>query len=172
MGAVLINRVPAPYSRNRERNDDPMSAQVIVSGRSREAGGLKESLARFTQHQKVCSDAVLNISDIGIPDNDPQFPNGRDENDPRPEYDSAKNQWPRMIYHAQHGELIVHSEAELKEAKRQQYRDEPFPKPQIEVLSPEIEKKKLKDENDQLRGQMARLEDKLNKLMEAQETSK
>ncbi len=172
MGAVLINRVPAPYSRNKERNDDPMGAQasVLVSGRTKEPGGLKESIAKFSKHQAEVGAALLNISGIGLPADDHlTYPEGRDENDPRPAYDpkDPKNRWPCMVYHAEKGELTVNGPKELKEAYAKDYRDDPYPKPQIEVLAPEIEKKRLKDENDQLRGQMARLEDQQNKLAEA-----
>lgn len=140
-----------------------MSANIQVMGRPREAGGLKESIAKFTKHHAEVGDALLNVSGIGVPEGQVL-----DENDPRPAYDprDPANKWPLMVYHAERGELTVLDAEELKEARRQGYRDDPYPKPQIAVLDPASEKKALEIQLRQKDGEIALLSDTTQKLME------
>jgi hypothetical protein len=134
--------------------------------------GLGESHAAFTRAHHENSAALLNLAE------------GRKKDAPRPAYDPnhPDNQWPVMLHHPAKGELTVGrslkgisnpaerkavtatNEEAVKAALKLGYRSEPYAKPQITVLDPAAEKAALVKQNEEVRGQLAELADKLAKL--------
>lgn len=112
-----------------------MAANVSVSGMPREMGGLKESISAFRKHHHEVGGALLNISGVGTVEGKPV-----DKDEPRMTYDPKNHPFPKMIYHAEHGELVVNDQHELEEALRQKYRLEPYLKPQVALADPKAEK--------------------------------
>ncbi len=136
-----------------------MAANITVAGMPREMGGLKESTAAHRKHWKEVGDALLNISGIGTADGKPV-----DKDEPRIAY--KHQSFPRMVYHAENGELVVENDTELTEALRQKYREAPYIKPQVMVEDPRIEKQRLQDSLKTKDGQINTLADKLTKALE------
>lgn len=176
MGAVIASKVPESYSRNPKRlelgEEHFMSgANVTVAGLMTNdgMGGLKESVAKFRAHHKEVGDALLNISGIDTLTGEPT-----DKDEPRPAY--QRQEFPKMVYHAEKGELIVEDVDDvggkmgLRSALKAGYRREPYPKPIVVVNDPATEKKALMDHNQQLQGQITSQNDVIerqNKLMES-----
>ncbi len=147
-----------------------MSANVHVAGLMTDGGmgGLKESVAKFKKHHKDVGDALLNISGIDTSTGDPV-----DKDEPRPGY--QRQEFPKMIYHAAHGERIVENQGELDGYLQLGWRKEPYSKPKVEVLDPAVEKKASQDESVRLRGVIAQQTDLIEKLtlrLDAMESSK
>jgi len=159
MGGIIISRVPQEYSRNPDREEfGTMSANVHVAGLQNDGmGGLKESTAKFRKHHKDVGDALLNISGVDTVSGGPV-----DKDEPRPTY--HRQEFPKMIYHAEKGEYIVGDKAELDEYLADGWRKEPYSKPKVVVLDPAVEKKAVMDENARRRGQLATQGDILEKL--------
>ena len=128
-----------------------MSNPVTVVGMQKEMGGLKESMAAWRRNTVEVSDALLNITE------------GKDKDDARQPY--AFQGYPTALYRPDKMEF-ANSSQEKAELIRRGFRPEPYPKPQIEVLDPAIEKKALRDKNDELQGQIIRQQDALSKMME------
>ena len=136
-----------------------MSANVTVAGlmTNEGMGGLKESIAKFRKHHQEVGDALLNISGVGT------GPGGAvDKDEARPVY--QRQEFPKMIYHAEKGEHIVFDAAELAEHLDAGWRREPYPKAKVAVLDPASEKKALMDTNSQLQGQITLQNDLLAKM--------
>lgn len=136
-----------------------MSAQITVSGIDRPHGGLKEALAKTRRHFTEVGDALLNVSGIGTATGKPV-----DADDVRPAY--HYQEWPKMIYHADGREEIAVSPIEWAKLKERGFREEPYIKPQVEVLDPASEKKVLMVERDQLRAQLNTQNDLLVRMAE------
>ena len=101
-----------------------------------------------------------------------------------PAYDPEHedNDFPVMLYHPEKGERIIGKSAKglgdpkaraalarenadlVLAAKKLGYREEPYVKPQIAILPPEVEKKALQDKLSGLEGQNTLLLDMLTKL--------
>ncbi len=148
-----------------------MAVQVLGIGE--EVDGYGDSMEEFRKTHEANTAVLLNLTE------------GKKKNEPRPAYDPLHrdNQWPVMVYHPEKGEKVVGkslkgvvetkdkdaieraNNAALQDAKKQGYRSEPYPKPQIAVLSPEAEKKAQADENARLKGQLVAMEDRFNKLI-------
>lgn len=135
-----------------------MAANVSVSGMPREMGGLKESIVAFRKHHTEVGAALLNISAVGTEDGLPH-----DKDDPRPDY--TPQPFPKMVYHAEKGELTVYDDDELNEALRQKYRKEPYAKPQVALADPKAEKVALQAELKHKDGQIAALNDGFQKAL-------
>lgn len=160
--AVLVSRVPEPFSRE-GRGYDVMSGAVHVMGVPNQGmGGLKETLKRFTDHHHETGEVLCAISGVGMPGGIPG-----DKDDPRPAYQFQP--WPTMVYHADGRFEPARNKEELAAWITKGFRREPYPKIQIEVLDPATEKKALKDENNQLRAQMARQADLMEKMIKRME---
>ena len=134
-----------------------MAANVSVSGMPRTMGGLRESQTAFRKHHIEVGDALLNISGVGTVTGEPV-----DKDEPRMPY--VPQQFPKMIFHPEHGELVVNDQAELDEALRQRYRLEPYPKPQVAIEDPKVEKKQLQDKLKHQDGVINQQNDLLAKL--------
>ncbi len=159
MSVIVASAVPEAYSRNPDRNEFEMSgANVHVAGIQNDGmGGLKESQAKFRKHHADVGDALLNISGVdtvtgGIVDKD----------EPRPHY--RPQPFPKMIYHAEKGELVVHDQQELEQYIGEGWRKEPYPRPKVVVMDPAVEKKAQMDESARLRGVIAQQNDLLEKM--------
>lgn len=149
-----------------------MSADIRVSGIDRPHGGLKEALAQTRKHFREVGDALLNVSGIGTADGKPV-----DKDDARPAY--HYQEWPKMIYHADGREEIAATPIDWARFKERGFREEPYIKPQVEVLDPAAEKKVLMTERDQLRAQLntqndllVRMADRLEALEGDKKTAK
>jgi hypothetical protein len=109
---------------------------------------------------------------------------GLKKRDRLPEYNRADHDWPLMVYHAEKGEKVIgvnlankgrEERIQLEKANRQilaelekqGWRREPYPKPQVTVLDPAVEKAALIAKNDALQGQIIVLSDRLTKAIEA-----
>lgn len=145
--------------------------------------GLADSLADFQKAHFENTVGILNAADnIGKP-SDLQVK----VNAPRPAYDPnhPDNQWPTMVHHAALGELAVGTnlkgiedanrrksilaanQAAYRDALERGYRDEPYPKPQIAVMDPAVEKAELRRQNAELQGQINAMQDRMDKWMAA-----
>ena len=69
-----------------------------------------------------------------------------------------------MVFHPEHGELEVKNQEELTEALRQRYRYDPYPKPQVAIEDPKVEKKQLQDKLKHQDGIINQQNDLLTKL--------
>lgn len=134
--------------------------------------GLGESHAAFRESHESNSNQLLNLAE------------GRKKTDPRPAYNPnhPDNQWPQAVHHAAKGEKVVGrnlkgvadpterkkilaaNESEKSEALKLGYQLEPFVKPQVVVLSPEVEKAALIAKNKELEGQYIAANDMLVKM--------
>ncbi len=160
--AVLVSKIPEPYSRNSRHHEGPgkaedMSANISVIGVQEGMGGLKESISKFRKHHGEVGDALMNISGLGTVTGDPV-----DKDEPRPAYHHAE--WPMMIYHADGRERVVQDHREYEEWRGKGFRDDPYPKPQVAVLDPATEKKALMETNRQLQGQVTTQQDLIDRL--------
>jgi hypothetical protein len=135
----------------------PGSIITVAGVTSDTVGGLKESLARTRKHYQEVGDALLNISGIGTEAGVPV-----DKDDPRPPY--AHQHFPRMVYHAEKGELTVQGDKELTEAKKAGYRLEPYPKLQIAVADAATEKKAQSDIITRMEGMLRAQAEQIEKL--------
>ncbi len=133
-------------------------ANVTVSGMPREMGGLKESVTAFRKHWKDVGDALLNVSGIDTATGQPT-----DKDEPRMAYEYQP--FPKMVFHAEHGELTVENQTELDEALTQKYRLEPYVKPQVHMGDPKAEKVALQKELKEKDGQITALGDALQKAL-------
>ena len=140
-----------------------MGANVTVLGVNSGMGGLKESLTKFKKHHEEVGEALMNISGVGTANGEKV-----DKDEPRPPYQHQA--FPKMVYHADGRELTVNDTVAHADAKKRGFRDEWYPKPQVQVLDPATEKKALLDERDQLRAQLATQGDLLAKLAARLET--
>lgn len=119
-------------------------------GVPREMGGLQESVVAFRKHHKEVGDALLNVTE------------GKDKDEDRPAY--VRQPFPKMIYHPEKGELIVENDADLKLALKGGYRLEPYPKPQVALEDPKVEKLALEAKLKQKDGEIASLADLVQRL--------
>ena len=135
-------------------------AVISVAGlmTGRKVGGLKQSMKEFREHHAKTADALLNVSGVGTVTGEPV-----DEEDARMEY--VHEAWPSMVYHAAKGEAVAFNRKELDELLRSGYRDTPYPKPQIAIYDPHVEKQKLVDSLQKKDGEIAQLNDVLQKAL-------
>jgi len=124
----------------------------------REMGGLKESQNAFKKHHIEVGNALLNISGVGTADGEP-----KDKDDPRPAY--IPQQFPKMIFHAEKGELVVEHQEELDLHLKRGYRLEPYPKPQVAIEDPKVEKAALQAQLKKKDGEIASLADTLQRAI-------
>lgn len=132
---------------------------VSAIGLQEGMGGLEESMHEFKRHHEDVGNKLMNLSGIGTATGQPVK-----KTEPRPGY--VHQPFPMMVYHSEHGELIVNDADELQEARRQQYRDEPYLKPRVAVEDPATEKRILQTQLKQKDGEIAQLSDVLSKAME------
>ena len=123
---------------------------VSVMGMVKDMPGQKKALNEFVSHNKRVGDALMNLED------------GMDEDDPRPAIGYVP--YPKMLFHATHGEIIVANKEEQKAREGEGYRTTPYEKPRVVVLDPAVEKKALVDENRELKGQITMLTDLMSKM--------
>lgn len=148
---VIVSRVPEDYSRNPARNEDLMGAAVTVLGMpSDKARGLAESQAKFRKHHAEVGDVLMNLAE------------GRELEDSRPAYQIQE--FPRMIYHAQHGEMVVYDPEEMDQYLARGYRREPYPSVQVAIADPKTEKIELQQKLREKDGQIATLSDMLERM--------
>ena len=146
---------------------------VQAFGQQFSGNGFEDAIAAHVASHEQNSNALLNLGE------------GKKTTDPRPPYnpDHPDNAWPLMLHHAAKGELTVgtslkgvtdpaerkriHAEntAAVDAAIKQGYRYEPYPKLQIQVLDPVVEKAALMQKNKDLEGQLRAQADVTNKLM-------
>lgn len=146
---------------------------VEVIGVGGEVNGHGDSIEAFRTANEQNARALLNVAE------------GKHKNTPRPAYDSrhADNQWPKMRYHAEKGEVVIgknlkgiedrgmrariekENQESLAAAEKQGWRAEPYTKPQIAVLDPATEKMELKRKLDEQQGQITALNDLLQKAL-------
>lgn len=134
-------------------------ANITVSGMPRTMGGQKESISAFRKHWIDVGNALLNVSGIDTATGEPT-----DKDEPRMPY--VYQPFPKMVFHAEHGELTVENQQELDEALKQKYRLEPYIKPQVAMADPKAEKVALQKELKEKDGQINTLADKLTKALE------
>lgn len=135
--------------------------------------GHDESHAAFKASHEANTHALINLAA------------GRKSTAPHPPYDPnhPHNQWPVMIYHPAKAPLSVGfslagikdpevlakaqkaNENELNFALTTGYRMEPYAKPQIAVHDPALEKQMALKREEEMRGQIAILNEKLAKLL-------
>lgn len=129
---------------------------VEVLGVPGESNGYGDSMDAFRDAHRNNSRIILNLAQ------------GRKKNAPAQDYDPdhPANQWPLMVYHPAKGEKTVSSAAELKQAKADGYRNEPYLKPQIALLDPAAEKAALVAKNQELEGKLVATQDLLAKFGE------
>ena len=152
---------------------------VQVFGNQAGANGHEKTMSQFRSSNTTNGNGLLNHFE------------GKDVDAVRPPYDpkSPDNQWPLMVHHPAKGELTVgkttlgapnenakreivkQNLADLDAAFKAGYRKEYYVKPQIAVLSPEVEKAESLKREMELRGQNVALQDQLNKLQAAFEAS-
>jgi|SRR5579872_2549833 len=157
---------------------------VEVIGVVGETNGYGDSMDAFRDAHNANSRILVNLM------------NGRKKNDQTPPYDprSEDNQWPKMMYHAAKGELIVgkaliyfepgpfgsriqvsltgaareqqkkENAAAMKEAITNGYRHEPYQKPQIAVLDPAVEKAAALEREKILQGQLVAANDLIQRM--------
>lgn len=172
---MRIISVPAPYSRNVEREDEDMAVIQAYRG-DMKTGGLKESLAKFNRHHQEESGQLLNISGIdtigeGGAKNVPV-----DKDDPRLPY--AHQNFPVMVYHAERkpaigtceaGEAVAVDQKELDALLAKGYRMQPYPRPAVHLEDPKQEKAALQRELREKDGELATLRDQTARLLERME---
>ena len=167
--SVLISEVPVEYERNPEHaevgEDYRDMPNVMVMGLQEDnEHGLDESLAEFRKHHADVGDKLLNISQVGRRTDGPPLK----LNDPRPAL--VHTDWPWMLYKPGEDEpRVVHTPAEMQEARLAGWRDEPVIKPQVAVLDPQTEKKMLLDANKAQQAQItlqSEMISKQNELMQ------
>lgn len=125
-------------------------ANISVMGGIQTEGGLKEAAAVQRRHNAEVADALLNISGIGTADGQPAH-----KDEPRPP--QAHGQYPKMLYRPlpdEKGQLVVLHAEEEHAAIAKGWREEPYPKVQIEVLDPAREKAALKAKLDESESQL------------------
>ena len=133
-------------------------ANITVSGMPRTMGGQKESISAFRKHWIDVGNALLNVSGIDTATGEPT-----DKDEPRMPY--VYQPFPKMVFHAEKGELTVENQFELDEALRQKYRLEPYLKPQVAVQDPRVEKAELQKKLSEQSGQNTALADALQKAL-------
>jgi hypothetical protein len=162
-GPVLHSRVPAPYSRNPhhfEFGEELEMANVQVFGvPGREMPGLKGALATFRKSEQERGDALLNIAGVGTVDGQMA-----DVEDPRPPY--VYQPWPKLMYHADGREQQVDNQAEAEEAGAKGFRHMPYPKPQVAIEDPRVEKARLIQDAADARALNAQLLERLTQVTE------
>lgn len=136
-----------------------------------ETNGYADAHAEFRQAHENNTRQLLNLAA------------GRKKTDPLPAFDPehSDNHWPLMVHHAVKGELTigknllglkgrerVETEAankkELEAVLKQGYRREPYPKPQVALLDPAVEKAALLERNKMLEGMIVQQNDLMLKL--------
>ncbi len=146
---------------------------VEILGNGGEVNGYGDSMEAFRNADRMNANALLNHME------------SKPKNAFRPEYDPRHpdNQWPVMLYHAEHGEKVVgvnlkglegfmREDAEkrnkeaLKAAKEDGYRHEQYMKPRVVVLDPAIEKAALLARAQRAEGQVVALNDAFAKMEE------
>ncbi len=148
-----------------------MSVEVL--GVANEIDGHGDSMEAFRSANDQNANHLLNVTE------------GKKKNTPRPLYNPnhPDNQWPKMRYHAEKGQLTIgkstkgvddarqkaqivkDNEAALKAAEAEGWRSEPYQKPQIAVLDPAVEKVRQQQEMTELRGQLVAMQDMVAKLL-------
>lgn len=137
-----------------------MSGAVSVAGMVTDGmGGLRESQAAFRKHHKEVGDALLNISGLDTPTGGPV-----DKDEARQPY--IRQEWPKMIYHADGRELIVHDDTERQDHFKRGFRNDPYIKPKVAVNDPATEKKALMDTNTQLQAQLTQQNELILRMAE------
>lgn len=173
---MRIIQVPAPYSRNPEREDDPYMAVIQAYRGDMKTGGIKESLAKFNRHHQEEAGQLLNISGIDTVDERGNKNVPVDKDDPRMPY--VHQSFPAMVYHAEKkpaigsceaGEAIALDQKELDALLAKGYRMEPYPRPQVHLEDPRQEKAALQRELREKDGELATLRDQTARLLERME---
>jgi hypothetical protein len=150
---------------------------VETIGITGETDGFGDSKEAFLNAHHSNSNALLNLAD------------GKKKNAPRPVHDPEHpdNQWPKMVYHPEKGNLTVgtnlkglsgvlrkeaekNNETALANAVKSGYRSDPYLKPQIAVLDPATEKAALQAKNQELEGKLVAQADQLARLQAAVDT--
>jgi hypothetical protein len=168
---MRIIQIPAPYSRNVEREEEDMAVIQAYRGDMR-TGGLKESLAKFNRHHNEEAGQLLNISGIDTVDERGNKNVPVDKDDPRQPY--VHQAFPRMVFHAERkpaigncepGEAVAVDQKELDALLAKGYRAEPYPRPQVHLEDPKQEKAALQRELREKDGELATLRDAAAKMM-------
>lgn len=115
--------------------------------------GFEKSYEAFLNDHISSSNALLNISE------------GKPQTIARPPHNHAAHQWPKLVYSST-STLVVNNEAEFRRAEHQGYRLEPFIKPQVAILSPEVEKAALQAKIAERDGALANLSDQMLKMQD------
>lgn len=127
-----------------------------------EMNGYEDTLAAFVASHESNTHSLLNVTE------------GKKKTAPRPPYNpnAPENRWPLMVHHETNGEKAIgksivglsasdsmmvtkQNESDLKMALASRWRLEPYEKPQVVILPPEVEKQRLIDQNKALEGQIA-----------------
>lgn len=159
---VIHSRVPEPYSRNPDRIEfgEEDMANVQVTGLPREMPGLKGSLTTFRKHNTEVGDALLNLAGVGTATG-----GIADIEDPRPEYQHQS--WPAMGYHPDGREAVAETSEEAKDLEAKGFRmRQPFPKPQVAVEDPKVEKARILQEAADARALNSKLLETINQMNE------
>lgn len=146
---------------------------AVITNVGNEINGFEDTYSAHIMAHEENSRILLNLT------------NGRPKNTPKPHYNpnAPENRWPVMVHHPAHGErtvgkstlglhkeaasrIVEANESELKMALASGYRLEPYLKPQVVILSPEVEKQKLIDQNKELEGKFATVLDIARKQQE------
>ena len=145
---------------------------VEVFGIAQEIDGHGDAMEAFRTANNSNAAMLLNVSEK------------KKKNAPRPVYDPRHpdNGWPKMVYSAERGELVVgkslvgvedqglrkrivaENEAAIKEAFANGYRTEPYIKPRVAVLDPAVEKAEMLRKNQEMEGRIVALTDLVTKL--------
>ena len=133
-------------------------ANVQVMGIPRDMPGLKGSLATFTKHHIEVGDALLNIAGVGTKDG-----KMADVEEPRPRY--VHQDFPKMLYHADGREEIVDGPDAMKEIEAKGFRTLPYPKPQVAIEDPKVEKQRLIDDAAKARADLAKSTEIMQAMM-------
>lgn len=126
---------------------------IQVFGGMQQAGGIKKALAEHRTHNQKQGDELLQLAE------------GLDHNDPRLPY--VHQSFPAMLYKpapGEAGEKVVMNATEKAIAIEEGWREEPYPRVQIQVLDPATEKAELKRKNDELQSQIIQQAEAINKL--------
>lgn len=134
---------------------------IQVSGVVTDMPGLKKSLNEHRIESAKTADQLLNVSD-GFKGAKNAAGERLGQDDPRPPYVYAE--YPRMLFHAREGEIIVHDDDQLQAAEAKGYRKTPYPVVKVTAANPDVEKANLQRELKEKDGQIASLASDLDDL--------
>ncbi len=162
---VICHDVPVDYSRVQAHNGwedlDLMSSNVtVMGGVGLEEYGLEFSVDVQSKHNEDVANKLLNISGIGTADGKKAHLSAR-----RPEY--QHQEYPKMLYKPLPGEKgwnTVKNEQEHKAALLAGWREESYPRPQVAVHDPEVEKRDLIAKNDEMHAQLLRNQEQMEAM--------